>query len=382
MIKFILFISLTLCSAIVALSQNEDIIYEQINENDTALINLTDYTGKIQWQSSADNKTWHNIESETKTTLLIKVNEGQYFRAMVTYGTCAPFYSSITFIENGSDIDDDNDGYTENQGDCNDNDPTQNPGAIDLNCGDGIDQNCDGRDCDALYFYEPFDVLANRWQIQLYGFYENGSNMIAENVNIENSTLSLSVTHNENEKLPLKYNAGEISDSAFHQFGYFEVRMKPAIVPGTVASFFIMNRWVPENWEHREIDIEFTGNKLTSMQMTTHDYQEGGTNHKFSTTIKELGFNITEDFHNYGILWTQDSVSWFVDCELFHTEKQYVPQDPLHIRLNHWAGNMEAGMDGWMGMLNDETLPSITYYDWIKVMSIEGYLQERRNDSH
>jgi len=41
--------------------------------------------------------------------------------------------------------DDDHDGYSENQGDCNDNNAAVNPGATDL-CGDGIDQNCNGAD--------------------------------------------------------------------------------------------------------------------------------------------------------------------------------------------------------------------------------------------
>ncbi len=44
-----------------------------------------------------------------------------------------------------NDIDDDGDGFTENQGDCNDNDVSINPSAGDI-IGNGIDQNCDGED--------------------------------------------------------------------------------------------------------------------------------------------------------------------------------------------------------------------------------------------
>jgi hypothetical protein len=44
-----------------------------------------------------------------------------------------------------ADVDDDRDGYTENDGDCNDADDTINPGAVEV-CGDSIDQNCDGTD--------------------------------------------------------------------------------------------------------------------------------------------------------------------------------------------------------------------------------------------
>lgn len=42
-------------------------------------------------------------------------------------------------------VDDDGDGFTESQGDCDDNDPTIHPGAIEM-LGDAIDQDCNGTD--------------------------------------------------------------------------------------------------------------------------------------------------------------------------------------------------------------------------------------------
>ena len=41
--------------------------------------------------------------------------------------------------------DNDGDGYTPDDGDCNDQDPAMNPGATETP-GDGVDSNCDGED--------------------------------------------------------------------------------------------------------------------------------------------------------------------------------------------------------------------------------------------
>ncbi|MDB4303446.1 putative metal-binding motif-containing protein [Desulfosarcina sp.] len=48
------------------------------------------------------------------------------------------------------DIDNDCDGFTENQGDCDDSDDSINPNASEI-CGDGIDQDCDGSDAVCAY---------------------------------------------------------------------------------------------------------------------------------------------------------------------------------------------------------------------------------------
>jgi hypothetical protein len=48
-------------------------------------------------------------------------------------------------ISGSAYVDTDGDGFTENQGDCDDNDNSIYPGAPEI-CGDGIDQDCDGSD--------------------------------------------------------------------------------------------------------------------------------------------------------------------------------------------------------------------------------------------
>jgi len=64
-------------------------------------------------------------------------------------GNESAFSETITYfvgsVSNDNDIDNDVDGYTENEGDCNDSDPLIHPNAAEI-CGDGIDQDCNGSD--------------------------------------------------------------------------------------------------------------------------------------------------------------------------------------------------------------------------------------------
>lgn len=78
------------------------------------------------------------------------------------------------------DIDDDNDGFTENQGDCNDDDDTIKPGVADPE-GDGIDQDCDGIDgnlvlSEILVLPADSTVLTSQSvSLKAIGIFEDGS---------------------------------------------------------------------------------------------------------------------------------------------------------------------------------------------------------------
>jgi carboxyl-terminal processing protease len=65
------------------------------------------------------------------------------------------------FIKKSIDNDNDKDGFTKVQGDCNDSDDSINPNATEI-CGDGIDQNCTGADqqCtpESTYASENFNI--------------------------------------------------------------------------------------------------------------------------------------------------------------------------------------------------------------------------------
>lgn len=215
---------------------------------------------------------------------------------------------------------------------------------------------------------EDFDTLdAQRtWLIQLYSFDASGCNFLPEMLATRNSTLRITVDRNTRSDLPKPYNGGDIGTNAFRSYGLYRVRMKPAAARGSVTAFYLMNRWIPVGWEHKEIDIEFLGRNTRVVQLTTHDFQKGGTLWKSDPTTVTLSFDWSQEFHEYAILWTADEVKWLVDGKLVHRTRKYVPREPLQIRANLYVGNMkEPGVKEWLGAVHDEDLPAHADYDWI-----------------
>jgi endo-1,3-1,4-beta-glycanase ExoK len=221
---------------------------------------------------------------------------------------------------------------------------------------------------------EEFESLKlTDWQVQLYSFPASGCNMLESHVAVAGSRLVLRVDRNPDARLPKPFNGGEVGSTHFFKHGLFVVRMKPALARGGVSAFFLMNRWQPENWEHREIDIEFLGNKPRAVQLTTHDFQNGGRDWKSASATLDLGFEATADFHEYAILWTKDRVEWFVDRRLVHRETRYVPPEPLQIRMNVYMGDVrEPGIAQWLGPVDESTLPATAEYEWVNYFPLDA----------
>jgi beta-glucanase (GH16 family) len=216
---------------------------------------------------------------------------------------------------------------------------------------------------------EQFDALDTQqaWLVQLYSFDASGCNFLPEMLQIRDSMLSIRVEKNARPELPKAYNGGDMGSNQFRSYGLYTVRMRPSAARGTVSAFYLMNRWQPQNWEHREIDIEFLGKDSRRVQLTTHDFQKGGTVWKSSAKMIDLPFDWSTDFHEFAILWTPGSVKWFADGKLLRTTRDYVPHEPLQIRANFYAGDAATpGIRDWLGPLHDQDLPARTDYDWMK----------------
>lgn len=214
---------------------------------------------------------------------------------------------------------------------------------------------------------ENFDQLdEKKWQVNENTFPDCGSTMTKESVTTNGANLILTIDQNPVDSSGRKYTGGEIGSVAFFSYGTYTTRIKNNIAPGTVSSFFLMNKWKKTKWEHQEIDIEFLGKAPTKVQFTVHYLNPQDNNHITHMKVYDLGFDSSEDFNEYGIHWTKDSICWLVNGAVVHVETNNVPDTVMQIRMNHWTGNDQVvGMKNWLGKIDDRSLPSQVYYDWI-----------------
>lgn len=102
-----------------------------------------------------------------------------------------------------------------------------------------------------------------------------------------------------------------------YRSGYFSaaIKLQPGYTAGVITSFYLSNNEdYPGN--HDEIDIEFLGTTLDKpYTLQTNVYMKGsGDGRLIGREVKiHLWFDPTEDFHNYGILWTPDEIIFLVD---------------------------------------------------------------------
>lgn len=155
-------------------------------------------------------------------------------------------------------------------------------------------------------------------------------------------------------------------------FGEVSVVMKAA--PGTgIVSCAILESDVLD-----EIDWEWLGGSAAEVE--TNYFSQGNT----STYDREEWIDMADtqaDFHNYTIVWSEESLQWLIDGATVRTlayadadNGDGYPQTPMRVKLGIWAGGDSSNSEGtieWAGGATDYSAGPFTAY--IKSVSVTNY---------
>ncbi|MBN9391449.1 MAG: glycoside hydrolase family 16 protein [Chloroflexi bacterium] len=129
------------------------------------------------------------------------------------------------------------------------------------------------------------------------------------------------------------------------EYGYVEVRAKIPYGKSFWPSIWLLpvsQKWPPE------IDImELVGDYPMTVNMTAHFIQPDGTNGEKGG--KWSGPDFSAGFHDFGLNWTPQEITWYVDGIVRQREKNknHIPAEPMYLILNlavggNWPGNPDA----------------------------------------
>jgi beta-glucanase (GH16 family) len=219
--------------------------------------------------------------------------------------------------------------------------------------------------------FEEFDL--NFWAILEDTFPSNQAQFSKENFKLSNnlnSGFQLEITKNNN-KGDKEYSSSSIVSQKHHLYGSFEISMKPIKGEGLISAFFLHRN---DPWQ--EIDVEFVGHDTTKILLNVY-CNPGVVNTKYNYGVRgtpvliNLGFDASEDFHNYRIEWEYHEIRWYVDDRIIHVRKTWnptpIPNLPLAIYANTWITNSED----LAGKFDDKILPKSSLIRYIKICDLD-----------
>jgi beta-glucanase (GH16 family) len=159
------------------------------------------------------------------------------------------------------------------------------------------------------------------------------------------------------------------------KYGTIEARIQMPLGKGTWPAFWMLGRNIDEvSWPNSgEIDItEGLGRTPQLTYATIHGPEYfGGT----SIGVRHLNQKkLSEDFHTYGINWSEDSIEWTFDGQVIFKQskdsiapKSWVFNQPFSLILNVAMGGEFAGEIG-----RDSKSGLQMKVDWIRVHTFRG----------
>ncbi len=228
-----------------------------------------------------------------------------------------------------------------------------------------------------LVFRDDFDTLdATRWELMTHSWPGNLALFSSEAVKVEDGEMTISL---------IEAPEGTMSDGGLKPYLGAEVRSRDTITYGRVrarAKFAkgsavvsslvtIYTPWPADNWN--ELDIECLGQAPDEVQYNAMVYTGPELTPPVTNSVsptqdpikKPLGFDSSEEFHEYTIEWTPAGATFSVDGAVQHTWTKNIDLMtlPQNVLLTIWASDSPS----WAGAVGADTVGAHAVYDWIEV---------------
>ncbi|CAO3688500.1 unnamed protein product [Umbelopsis ramanniana] len=154
----------------------------------------------------------------------------------------------------------------------------------------------------------------------------------------------------------------DISTNFYVQSGKFEVDMETSWGSGVVTAITLLSAGASSDKKKDEVDMEFVGSDVTTVQTT---YFVDGVHVPGATESVDfhVASNTSSSRHVYGMEYTPDSISWFIDGRKVKTVSKIdgvaFPSKPVDLDLSLWDG---TDFSEWAGKINWDAAPDQTYY--------------------
>jgi hypothetical protein len=186
--------------------------------------------------------------------------------------------------------------------------------------------------------------LSDRWMIS-----SGGLGFAPDHVDLAHRALGLRLEQTRDAKGEFRSVGAEIQSRNLYGFGTYTWIMRAsstAITPtgigesrsGSSSGVF---SFVDDSAV--EIDFEVEGNRQGVVWMCNW--------HKPKWTVAGARVSADTEFHEYKYVWAPSQIEWFIDGKSVQVVKDYVPQKPAYVIMNHWG----TKTDKWGGTPSEGT---------------------------
>ncbi|WP_292469356.1 family 16 glycosylhydrolase, partial [Methanolobus sp.] len=191
-------------------------------------------------------------------------------------------------------------------------------------------------------FIDNFDSFnSNNWMKS--SFILGRSTLDPANVDVNNGNLRI--------KLPANtLNGGEIQSVDLYKYGTYSARMKLPNAPSSITGFFM---YLGPDF-YNEIDIVVYNDNSGNVAFTT--YANGKMQH---SVTKNMGFDPTDDYHDYKFEFEQGVLNFYVDDKLLQTWTDGMTTNSMHLMVHTLYPQWLEG--------TKQTSNQYLLVDWIKL---------------